>query len=171
MNFQTSSGRSCSSLQIFQSSSIRQSSSTGPSRNACSSSVSAGAGSARSFCQFGRPLKSSPSHHTVPASSASRSVWDMGGSNFRNRPSSGLLRSIRRSGITFKIAAASMKINQTTMFPRPATAKYPRNAATTVVQTQSLTRKYANNQTSESNRTTAITPSFVMLEYDSLTLS
>ena len=47
---------------------------------ACSSAVSAGAFADRSFGQSGPPVKSSPSHQTVPASSASRSVVDMGGS-------------------------------------------------------------------------------------------
>ena len=35
------------------------------------------------YTMFGAPLNSSPSHHTVPASSASFSVCDMRGNSFR----------------------------------------------------------------------------------------
>jgi hypothetical protein len=62
---------------------MRQSSSHGPSMNACSSAVSLGACADRSLFQSGRPVNSSPSHHTVPASSASRSVSDIDGSRRR----------------------------------------------------------------------------------------
>ena len=47
---------------------------------ACSSAVSCGALLANNFSNFGLPVNSSPSHHTVPASSASFSVCDMEGS-------------------------------------------------------------------------------------------
>src|SRR5262249_42350396 len=56
------------------------SSSTGPSRNACSSGESVAGGTARSFAQSGLPLKRSASHHTSPASIASRSVSESVGS-------------------------------------------------------------------------------------------
>ncbi len=55
--------------------------------------------------QFGRPEKSSPSHHTVPASSASRSVGDIGGINFRNAASTPSLISLRRSRGTASASA------------------------------------------------------------------
>ncbi len=45
--------------------------------------VSTGAFADMSFCQSGPPVNNSPSHHTVPASSASRSVADMDGSILR----------------------------------------------------------------------------------------
>src|SRR6266700_7012774 len=76
----TSGGRSRSSQVMRHSSSMRQSSSTGPSRNACSSSDSVAGGTARSFAQSGLPLNRSASHHTSPASIASRSVSESVGS-------------------------------------------------------------------------------------------
>src|SRR3954466_11387824 len=51
-----------------------QSSLTGPSRNACSSAVSRDGATASSFAQSGLPANRSASHHTSPASIASRSV-------------------------------------------------------------------------------------------------
>ena len=77
MNCQTFGGMSASSCVICQSSSSRQSSSVGPSRNACSSGVSFGGGKFLSRRQSGMPVNSSPSHQTLPASSASCSVFDM----------------------------------------------------------------------------------------------
>src|SRR6202165_3919546 len=79
MKSQTSGGRSRRSQLIFQSSSIAQSSSTGPRRKALSSSVSVAGAYASSFDQSGLPVKRSASHQTSPASSASRSVSDIGG--------------------------------------------------------------------------------------------
>src|SRR4029078_6705861 len=76
MYCQTLGGRSRSSCVTYQSLTIRHSSSTGPSRKAFSSADSVGFGYASSFFQSGLPLKSSASHHTVPASIASRSVCD-----------------------------------------------------------------------------------------------
>src|SRR6056297_1770095 len=75
-----------------------QSSSTGPSRNARSSSVSDGAGCFISTFQSGRPENSSASHQVVPDSSASRSVSDMAGSTLRNQPNKRSVNSARRSG-------------------------------------------------------------------------
>jgi hypothetical protein len=65
---------------MSQSSYMRHSSSHGPSMNACSSAVSTGALLANNFSNLGLPVNSSPSHHTVPASSASFSVCDIDGS-------------------------------------------------------------------------------------------
>ncbi|OLB73733.1 MAG: hypothetical protein AUI16_16460 [Alphaproteobacteria bacterium 13_2_20CM_2_64_7] len=65
------------------SSSMPQSSATGPSRKACSSSVSFAGAYDRSFAQSGLPLKISPSHHTSPASIASRSVSESVGRAWR----------------------------------------------------------------------------------------
>src|SRR6266446_2209289 len=93
---QTSGGRSRSSQVMRQSSSMWQSASTGPSRNACSSAESFAGGKARSFCQSGLPLKSSPSHHTSPASIASRSVAERLGSARRAKPKMGLVIQSRR---------------------------------------------------------------------------
>src|SRR5690606_30280798 len=74
----TSGGRSrrCHTSQSFV---IRHTSSTGPSRNACSSSVRSGKPSASSFRKSGRPENSSPSTQTVPASMASCSVSEIVG--------------------------------------------------------------------------------------------
>ncbi|MNP38937.1 hypothetical protein D3C76_1324870 [compost metagenome] len=58
--------------------------------------------------QSGRPLNSSPSHHTVPASMASRSVSDIGGRVLRNQANSGALNSVRRrSGSSSERVTAS----------------------------------------------------------------
>ena len=82
-NSHTCGGRSARTWVMSQSSIIRQSSSQGPSRKACSSADSRGGSALASFDQSGSPVKSSPSHHTVPASSASRSVSDIEGSSRR----------------------------------------------------------------------------------------
>src|SRR5436190_22353252 len=82
MKSQASSGRSRHSQLIFQSSSIAQSSSTGPFRNASSSAVSVAGLVASSFDQSGFPVNRSASHQTSPASSASRSVSDIAGIAF-----------------------------------------------------------------------------------------
>src|SRR5215831_14664299 len=79
------------------SSSMRQSSSTGPSRNACSSGDSVAGGTARSFPQSGLPLKRSASHHTSPASIASRSVSESVGSTCCAQRKIGLEMKSRRS--------------------------------------------------------------------------
>src|ERR1700753_3627479 len=91
MESQTSGGRSRHSQLIFQSSSIAQSSSTGPVRKAFSSSVSVACGKAKSFDQSGSPVKRSASHQTSPASSASRSVSDIDGSTPRAQEKIGLV--------------------------------------------------------------------------------
>jgi hypothetical protein len=77
---QTAGGRSPRLWVTSQSSYMRQSSSQAPSMKACSSPVSCGARAANNFSNFGLPVNSSPSHQTVPASSASFSVCDMVGS-------------------------------------------------------------------------------------------
>src|SRR5262249_41028302 len=90
-------GRSRSSQVMRHSSSMRQSSSTGPSRNACSSSESVAGGTARSFPQSGLPLNRSASHHTSPASIASRSVSESVGSTCCAQRKIGLEMKSRRS--------------------------------------------------------------------------
>ncbi|MCY3729983.1 MAG: hypothetical protein OXF98_01460 [Rhodospirillaceae bacterium] len=123
MNVHTCSGRSSSSWVISQSSSSRQSSSVGPSRNACSSSVSAGGGSAASVSQSGMPENSCPSHHTLPASSASRSVSESDGSMSRNASRTGALMRSRRSDSTFSSAsAANASHSRTISSVMPATS-------------------------------------------------
>ena len=86
----TSGGRSHSSKVICQSLSMWQSSLTGPSRNACSSAVSRDGATASSFAQSGLPANRSASHHTSPASIASRSVSESVGSTWRAQPKIGL---------------------------------------------------------------------------------
>src|SRR5882757_6931450 len=96
MKSQTSGGRSRHSQLIFQSSSIAQSSSTGPWRKAASSSVNAAGALASSFDQSGLPVNRSASHQTSPASSASRSVSDIDGSTPRAQEKIGLVMKSRR---------------------------------------------------------------------------
>src|ERR1700692_3294670 len=80
---QASGGRSRHSQLIRQSSSNPQNSSTGPARNAFSSSDNAAGGNARSLFQSGLPENRSASHQTSPASIASRSVAERLGSTLR----------------------------------------------------------------------------------------
>src|SRR6201987_6556536 len=95
MKSQTSGGRSRHSQLIFQSSSMAQSSSTGPLRNAFSSAVSVAGALASSFDQSGSPVKRSASHQTSPASSASRSVSDIDGKTPRAQEKIGLVMKSR----------------------------------------------------------------------------
>ena len=76
MNSHNSGCRSAWTWVISQSLVIRHSSSTGPSRNACSSAVRVGLGWSSNICQSGLPENNSPSKPTVPASSATCSVSD-----------------------------------------------------------------------------------------------
>src|SRR6201999_1493098 len=96
MKSQASGGRSRHSQLIFQSSSMAQSSSTGPLRKARSSSVNLAGANDRSFDQSGLPVKRSASHQTSPASSASRSVSDIDGSTPRAHEKIGLVMKSRR---------------------------------------------------------------------------
>src|SRR6185312_7117769 len=110
MNSQASFGRSRHSQLIFQSSSMAQSSSTGPLRKAFSSSVRTARGKARSFDQSGSPVKRSASHQTSPASSASRSVSDIDGSTPRAQEKIGLVMVSRRKlmGISSALQASRL---------------------------------------------------------------
>jgi hypothetical protein len=83
MKDHTSGDRSARTCVMSQSSSMAHKSSQGPSRKACSAAVSVGTFADISFCQSGPPVNNSPSHHTVPASKASRSVADIDGSILR----------------------------------------------------------------------------------------
>src|SRR5215831_18090039 len=96
MKSQTSGGRSRHSQFIFHSSSMAQSSSRGPLRNALSSSVSVAGGWLNSFDQSGLPVKRSASHQASPASSASRSVSDIGGNTLRAHEKIGFEMKSRR---------------------------------------------------------------------------
>src|SRR5437660_4716834 len=96
MKSQASGGRSRHSQLIFQSSSIAQSSSTGPLRKACSSAVSVAGAYASNFDQSGLPVKRSASHQMSPASSASRSVSDIDGNTPRAQEKIGLVMKSRR---------------------------------------------------------------------------
>src|SRR6185312_10468443 len=89
-------GRSRHSQLIFHSSSMAQSSSTGPLRKACSSAVNVAGAFASNFDQSGLPVKRSASHQTSPASSASRSVSDIAGNTPRAQEKIGLLMKSRR---------------------------------------------------------------------------
>src|SRR4030088_2701769 len=96
MKSQTSGGRSRHSQLIFHSSSMAQSWSTGPLRKAPSSAVSVAGAVASSFDQSGLPVNRSASHHTSPASSASRSVSDIAGSTPRAQEKIGFVVKSRR---------------------------------------------------------------------------
>src|SRR5258707_15053067 len=96
MKSQTSGGKSRHSQLIFQSSSIAQRVSTGPLRNASSSAVSVAGAVPSSFDQSGLPVNRSASHHTSPASSASRSVSDIAGNTPRAQEKIGLVMKSRR---------------------------------------------------------------------------
>src|SRR3984893_11545121 len=96
MKSHASGGRSRHSQLIFQSSSMAQSSSTGPLRKAFSSSVRTAGAFASSFDQSGLPVKRSASHQTSPASSASRSVSDIAGNTPRAQEKIGLVMKSRR---------------------------------------------------------------------------
>src|SRR5215510_13286696 len=102
----TCGGRSRSSQVMRHSSSMRQSSSTGPSRKACSSGESVAGGTARSFPQSGLLLKRSASHHTSPASIASRSVSESVGSTCCAQRKIGLeIRSRRNEKVLIEASA------------------------------------------------------------------
>ena len=128
MNSHTFGGRSASSWVICQSSIMLHSSSTGPSRKACSSTLSSGLGCFSSSCQSGLPENSSPSKPTVPASSAVCSVSDSFGVTLANIFSSGALICWRRkSTISSGTAMAASMISRITMVPgawasRPTTS-------------------------------------------------
>src|ERR1700753_444405 len=96
MKSQASGGRSRHSQLIFQSSSMAQSSSTGPLRKAFSSSVNVAGGLDSSFAQSGFPVKRSAPPQTSPASNASRSVSDIDGSTPRAQEKIGLVMVSRR---------------------------------------------------------------------------
>src|SRR6266576_6982299 len=96
MKSQTSGGRSRHSQLIFQSSSMAQSSSTGPLRKAASSGVRVAGAWPSSFDQSGLPVNRSASHQTSPASSASRSVSDIDGNTPRAQEKIGLVMKSRR---------------------------------------------------------------------------
>ena len=106
MNCQTCGGRSRYTCVVSHSVVIRHSSSASLSRKLCSSAVSVGRGTSSSLRQSGLPENSSPSHQTVPASMASRSVCDIGGSTLRNAESTPSLISLRRSVGTLSAIAS-----------------------------------------------------------------
>src|SRR5262249_56500995 len=81
-------------------------SSTGPSRKAGSSGDSVAGGTAKSLAQSGLPLKRSASHHTSPASIASRSVSESVGSTCCAQRKIGLeIRSRRSEGALIEASA------------------------------------------------------------------
>ena len=116
---QTSGGRSCHSQLIFQSSTMRHSSSTGPARNASSSCDNLAGAKARSLAQSGLPVNRSASHHTSPASMASRSVVDRRGSACCASRKIGLVIQSRRKdeGIGLPLAGAGDRPVAVRMIP------------------------------------------------------
>ena len=145
---QVSGVRSARSCVISQSSIMRQSSSTGPSRNACSSTESVGFGCASSFDQSGLPLKSSPSKPTVPASSAICSVSESFGVTFWKIASSGALSLLPPEFREVQRHRDEREHEQRTPRSRASrTARASRRATiatgTAIVQTRRPIRKYA----------------------------
>ena len=114
---------------IRQSSIIAQSVCTGPSRNARSSGASRASGTSWSIFQSGPPRKSSPSHQTVPASIAVRSVSDIGGSTARTYFRSGrLTKRCLRVGTLNSTAATTNSVVST---PPATPPSQPNSDATT----------------------------------------
>src|SRR6266571_500527 len=111
---------------------MAQSCSVSLSRNESSSALSFGEGKARNLRQSGLPENSSPSHHTVPASIASRSVCDIGGRMARYHASSGLATSARRKGATPSSNPKARRIapSTTNAFIQNAPAPSPASIAT-----------------------------------------
>ena len=121
INCHSASGRSFSSWVISQSSHNRHNSSTGPSRNSCSSWFNRGCGVASSFSHAGFPLNSSPSHQTVPASSASCSVCETFGNTRRNQSSNrSEIRLRRNAGMSVITAAPTSAIQARVVTIAPA---------------------------------------------------
>src|SRR5690606_27206386 len=87
---------------------MRHSSSTGPARNASSSGESFAGGAASNFFQSGLPVKSSASHQTSPASSASRSVSEIEGSTPLAQRKMGLVIVSRRKLMVAPIRSTAM---------------------------------------------------------------
>ena len=85
---------------------------------ACSSAVSCGALLANNFSNLGLPVNSSPSHQTVPASSASFSVCDIDGSMRMYAFMNGRVISALRSGRTLNSQSAA-SISQRNPFQTP----------------------------------------------------
>ena len=106
MNSQTSGDKS-PRRETSQSLTISHNCSVGPSRKACSSSVKFSAGSDSKRCQSGDPENSSASHQTVPASSASCSVWDTEGIERRKKSNIGPVKNFFRRPSKFIATAAS----------------------------------------------------------------
>ncbi len=108
MYCQTGCGRSRWTWVVSQSVTMLHRVSTSLSRKLRSSAVSAGRGAARSLRQSGLPENSSPSHQTVPASIASRSVCDIGGRTLANAEKMPSVMSLRRSaGMLSGIASST----------------------------------------------------------------
>ncbi len=80
---------------------------------ACSSAESAGAFAESSLFQSGPPVNSSPSHQTVPASRASRSVLDIGGSMRLKTSRKRFEISTRRSGRILRRTYGTKKAHRT----------------------------------------------------------
>ena len=96
-----------------QSSVKRHNSEHSLSRKDCSAGVSFGAGYASNFSHWGLPENSSPSHHTVPASSASCSVCDILGRIFLYTANTGpvIIRRRRPGTPNTAITIIAIKIN------------------------------------------------------------
>jgi len=69
--------------------------------------------------QSGRPLNNSPSHQTVPASMASRSVSDIGGRVFLNQRNNGVVNHLRRASGSSRGRALAISSSQNTASNQP----------------------------------------------------
>src|SRR6266581_671766 len=137
---------------------MAQSCSVSLSRNESSSALSFGEGKARNLRQSGFPEKSSPSHHTVPASIASRSVCDIGGRMARYHASSGLATSARRKGARPSSSAQATRIAPSTRkaFIQYAPAPSPAKSATAPAASQTQPGAFRNASANDTATTATI---------------
>ena len=140
MKSQTAGGRSLRSCVMSQSSSIRHNLSAGPSRKACSSSLSFGAAKADSLDQSGRPRNSSASQPTVPASMAAFSVSDIGGNALAKACITGWLIHGRRNAVHSSTTATSRYRSQTSTVPMPCSRPTPVSTTSATATPASHTR-------------------------------
>src|SRR6266851_3335233 len=137
---------------------MAQSCSVSLSRNESSSALSFGEGKARNLRQSGLPENSSPSHHTVPASIASRSVCDIGGRMARYHASSGLATSTRRKGARPSRSPQATRIAPSTRkaFIQYAPAPSPAKSATAPAASQTQPGAFRNASANDTATTATI---------------
>ena len=106
-----------------------QSVSVSLSRNDCSASVSWVRLKSSRYCQSGLPRNISVSHQVLPASSASRSVSDIGGSTALKPLNMGLDAKRRRSGVLLNRISSGAKTTAAIRSPTQPIAPTAASAA------------------------------------------